>query len=113
MYRTVQMVLAGILVVTLGLAALSRRFPQVGWLQAFRYNFPRLSEERQARIRRSSNIHAGIELILLGVILPLIYFASSLMMFNEPTTKGTVLVGAGSVLLIGLGVTAIWRNRRG
>jgi len=112
MYRTIQLVLVGILAVTLGLAALSRRFPQAGWLQVFRYVKPRLSEEQQGKIRQSANIHAGIELILLGVVLPMVYFASSLMMFTDPTTPGTVLVGAGSVLLIGLGVTAIWRNRQ-
>jgi len=72
---------------------------------------PRLGKEQQTKIWQRSNIHAGIELILPGVILPLIYFAISLTMFNEPSTTGTVLAGADSVLLIGLRATAIWRSR--
>jgi hypothetical protein len=35
------------------------------------------------------------------------------MLFNEFTAKAVTLVLAGSVLCIGLGVTAIWRSRRG
>lgn len=112
MYRTVQLVLVGLLAVIFGLAALARRFPQVAWLQVFRYNAPPLSEERRATIRQRANIHASIELILSGIVLPMIYIAGTVMFFNEFTTTGTVLVLAGSLLLIGLGVTGIWRNRR-
>lgn len=112
MYRTIQLILVGFLAVIFGLAALSRRFPQVGWLQVFRYTAPRLSEDQRAKIRQRANIYAGIELILLGIGLPMLYVVGTVMFFNEFTTKGTVLVFAGSLLLVGLGVTAIWRNRR-
>ena len=112
MYRTVQLVLVGFLAVLFGMSALSRRFPDVAWLQVFRYNMPRLSEEQRAKIRQRSNIHAGIELILIGIVLPIVYVVGTVMLFNEPTTTGTVLVLAGSLLLIALGATAIWRNRR-
>jgi uncharacterized membrane protein len=63
-------------------------------------------------MRQRSNIYAGVELILMGIILPMVYFAGTVMFFNQPTTTGTVLSLGGSVLLIGLGATAIWRNRR-
>ena len=106
------MVLGGLLLVVFGLAALSRRFPHVAWLQIFRYNFPRLTEEQQARMRQRANIHAGVEMILLGLALPLGYLAVTVMFFNDVTTIGTVLVLAASVLLIGFGVTAIWRSSR-
>ena len=112
MYRSIQLVLVGLLAVVFGLSAVSRRFPRVGWLQIFRYDAPRLSNEQQARIRRRSNIHAGIELILMGIGLPLLYVAGTVMFFNTFSTTATTVVSVGSVLCIGLGVTAIWRNRR-
>jgi hypothetical protein len=111
-YRTIQLVLGGLVVVILGLAALARRFPNVGWLQVLRFNAPSLSEEQRARIRQRSNINAGIEMILLGIILPLLYLGGTVMFFNEPTTTGILLATGASALLIGLGVTAIWQNRR-
>ena len=112
MYRTIQLVALGIFAVIFGLSALSRRFPEVSWLQLFRYNTPHLSEEQRARMRQRANVHAGIEMILLGIVLPIGYVGISVMFFNALTTTGIVLVLAGSVLLIGLGITAIVRSRR-
>jgi hypothetical protein len=112
MYRTVQLVLVGLIGLVFGLSALSRRFPDVAWLQAFRYEPPRLSQEQRARMRRRSNIHAGIELILMGIVLPMLYIAGTVMFFNTFTTPASTLVIVGSLLCIGLGLTAIWRNRR-
>ncbi len=112
MYRTVQLVLIGFLALLFGMSALSRRFPHIVWLQLFRYHAPRLSEEQQAKIRQRANIHAGIELILLGIVVPMVYFATTVMMFNEPTTTGTTIALASALFLIGLGTAAIWHNRR-
>src|SRR5437762_9878756 len=89
MYRTVQLVLVGFLAVLFGMSALSRRFPHIAWLQLFRYNAPRLSEEQRANLRQRANVHAGIELILLGIVVPMVYFASTVIMFSEPTVTGT------------------------
>jgi hypothetical protein len=110
-YRTVQLIILGVLVVMFGLSALARRFPQVDWLQLFRFDRPRLSEQEKARIRRRSNIQAGIELLLLGIVLPLGYIAITVMFFSAFETIVTALVFAGSILCIGLGLMAIWRNR--
>lgn len=112
MYRNVQMVLVGIIAIVFVLSRLSRRFPDVAWLQVFRFNWPQLSEEQKAKHRRRANISGGVELILLGTILPMGYAAMTVMMFNDFTLIATTLVLAGSALCIGLGVTAIWRNRR-
>jgi hypothetical protein len=112
MYRTLQLVLAGLIAMVFALSALSRRFPDVTWLQAFRYNPPHLSQEQRARMRRRANIQAGIELILVGVVLPMLYVAVTVMFFNDFTTTATALVVTGSLLCISLGLTAIWRNRR-
>jgi NADH:ubiquinone oxidoreductase subunit K len=112
MDRTVQFILVGVLALVFGLSALSRRFPHVAWLQLFRYNAPRLSEERRAKMRQRANIHAGIELILLGIVVPIVYFSSTVMMFNSPSALGMTIAIGTSAVLIGLGITAIWRNRR-
>jgi hypothetical protein len=64
-------------------------------------------------MRRRADFYAGAELILMGVALPLLYGAATVMFFNDFTTKGVTLALAGSFLCIGLGVTAIWRSRRG
>jgi hypothetical protein len=112
-YRTIQLVLVGLFVVVVGLSALSRRFPHLAWLQVFRYAPARLSDEAKARMRRQSNILAGIEFILLGIALPMLYVASTVMFFNSFTPTATALVVVGSCLCIGLGITAIRRSRRG
>jgi len=48
-------------------------------------------------------------LILLGVVVPMVYFASTVMMFSEPTVTGTTISLTSALLLIGLGTAAIWR----
>jgi hypothetical protein len=112
MYDTFKLVVGGMLVVVLGLSALSRRFPQVGWLQYFRHDPPQLTDEQRARMRRRANVHAGIELILIGVVLPMGYIVLTVMMFNDITRTGMATALAASALCIGLGITAIVRRNR-
>ena len=50
--------------------------------------------------------------VIVVVIIPMGYVALTVMMFNDFTAMGLTLAAAGSLLCIGLGVTAIWRNRR-
>src|SRR6266545_6529930 len=111
MYRTVQLVLGGLLAVVFGLSWLSRRHPGVAWLRRLRYDPPELSEEQRARMRRRADVQAGVEMILMGVVLPMGYFALTVMFFNSPTPTATALVLGCSVVLIGLGVTALVRSR--
>src|SRR5688500_7892025 len=106
---TVKLVFGGILAVMFGLSVHSRRFPGVGWLQHFRIERPQLSEEQQARMRRRANVLAGVKLILLGIVLPMGYVVLTVMMFNDITRKGMASVLTGSVVCIGLGITAIVR----
>ncbi len=113
MYRNIQMVLGSVAAVLFGLSALSRRFPHVGWLQHFRFDLPQLSEEQRARMQRRANVRAGVELILIGMVLPMGYVVLTVMMFNNITAKAMAIVLAGSVLCIGLGITAIVRSNRG
>jgi hypothetical protein len=113
MYSTIQIVLGGLVVMLFGLSELSRRFPHVGWLQHFRVERPQLSEEHRARMRRRANVHSGIKLIMIGIGLPIAYLALTVMMFNDITVKNMAMVLTGSVLCIGLGITAIVRRDRG
>ncbi len=112
MPRNVQTVLAGLGLGIFALSALSRRLPDVAWLQAFRFD-KHLTEEQKAKMRRRANVHAGVELILLGITLPMGYVVLTVMMFNSFSAMGITLVAAGSVLCIALGITAIRTRNRG
>jgi hypothetical protein len=58
------------------------RYPHIGWLQEFRRLLPRLPEDQRRKARRRANVYAGAEMILLGVALPIGYFALSMMTFR-------------------------------
>jgi hypothetical protein len=109
---SIKAILLGLIAVVFVLSRLSYRFPEVAWLQHFRLPVRQLSEEEKARRRRRANLMAGIEFILAGLILPLLYLASKVMMFNEPTTLGLVIVGGCSLACIGLGIWFIVRSFR-
>jgi hypothetical protein len=112
MWQIVQLVILGLLAAVFGLSALSRHYPHVGWLQSFRFNWPQLSQEQRERMRRRANVHAGIELILLGFAVPIVYVGSSIMTFSDPSVLGLTISLAIAALLIVLGITGVWRNAR-
>jgi hypothetical protein len=112
MYDKIKLVLGGIVIALFGLSELSRRFPDVAWLQFFRFERPQLSEEQRGRMRRRASVLAGAELILLGLVLPIGYVVLTVMMFNDITRKAMAIVLTGSVVCIGLGITAIVRGYR-
>ena len=107
---SVEMILLGLIAVVFVLSGLARAFPQVAWLQAFRFS-NRLSEEQKARALRSANVLAGVELIGTGVLVPFVYIAVTLMFFNEFETGTVLIIGASSLLCISLGVWSIVKNR--
>ena len=112
MTSTIQVIILTLLGTVFGLSALSRRYPHIGWLQAFHIKRPQLSEEQRARMQRRANIHVAIQFILLGFGVPVVYVASSVMMFNDPSTVGLIISGIIGFALNVLGIIAIWRNRR-
>lgn len=112
MKSTIQLITLVLLAVLYGLSALSRRYPHIGWLQAFHIKWPQLSEEQKARMQRRANIRAGIQFILLGCGVPVIYVVSSVMTFSDPSTLGLAISGTIGFGVIVLGIIAIWTNRR-
>lgn len=107
---SVKAILLGVIAVVFVLSRLSRWFPDVGWLQLFRLPVIQMSDEERVRRRRFGNRMAGLEIVLAGVSLPLLYFASTIMSFSEPTMIPTVIVGAASLLCIALGIWIFVRN---
>src|SRR5437762_10142669 len=101
---TVKAVLLGVIVVAFGLNRLARAFPDVGWLQIFRLPVRQMSDEEKARRRRSANRLAGLEIVIAGLVLPLLYFVPTFMMFNEPKPLPVIIVSACSVICIALGL---------
>lgn len=112
MYEKVKLVLGAVLALVFGASALARRFPNVAWLQRLRFTPPQLTESQRRRMVRRVNINAGIQLILMGIIVPMVYFALTVMFFNEVTMPAVTVVLVSSVACIGLGLTAIVRNSR-
>jgi hypothetical protein len=103
----IQLILGGIAAVLFGLSALARRFPHIAWLQHFYFELPKVSEEQKAKMQRRATLHAGLQLILLGIVLPMGYVVLTVMMFNDVTRKAMTIVLTGSVVCIALGITAI------
>jgi hypothetical protein len=112
MTSTIQLIILTVLGALFGLSALSRRYPHIGWLRAFYIKRPQLSEEQRARMQRRANIHVAIQFILLGFGVPVVYVASSVIRFSDPSTVGIAISGIIGFALIVLGIIAIWSNRR-
>jgi hypothetical protein len=109
--NSVKAILLGLIAIVFVLSRLARSFPHVAWLQIFRLPLVQMSEEQRAKQRRFSNRMASLEMVLAGIILPLLFFGSTMMFFNEPETLPTLIVTACSVLCIGLGIWIFVRNR--
>ncbi|MFN2578357.1 MAG: hypothetical protein ABR607_11770 [Pyrinomonadaceae bacterium] len=107
---SVKAILLGVITIAFVLSRLPRWFPDVGWLQVFRIPMIQMSEEQRAKRRRFSNRTAGLEIILAGLVLPLLYFASTIMLFNEPQALPTIIVTACSGLCLALGIWILIRN---
>jgi hypothetical protein len=102
-------VLGALALVIMGLVQLAKRRPDIAWLRPFRG--PELSAAQKERHRRRANTYAGIELILLGLAIPMGYVALTVMMFNDFEPLWTTIAIASSLACIGLGVTAIVKSR--
>jgi small neutral amino acid transporter SnatA (MarC family) len=108
---SVKAILLGVLAIVFVLSRLAREFPNVGWLQVFRFPLVQMSKEEKERRRRSGNRRAALEIVIAGLALPLVYFISTVMFFSEPRLMPTLIVTACSILCVSLGVWIFVRNR--
>ena len=108
--HTTKAILLGVLAVGFGLNRLALVFPHVGWLQIFRLPKSQISDEQRARRQRSANRLAGLEMVIAGLILPLLYFGSTVLLFNEPKTGPMIIVGICSLICILVGAWIFARN---
>ena len=106
----VKAILLGLILLIFGLSRLARSLPDVPWLQVFRLPTVQESEEQRARRRRSANRIAGLEIACAGLALPLLYFVSTVMLFNTPKALPTIIVTAMSILCILIGIWVFARN---
>jgi hypothetical protein len=80
-------------------------------MRGFIGELPQLPKERKAKLRRSSNVHAGVQLILLGIALPFGYHILSMMLlFSSVGRTENIFLFIASSVCIGLGITAIVRS---
>ena len=107
---TVKAILLGLIAIAFLLNRLARAHPDVAWLQLFQFPVVQMSEEQRTKRRQSANRLAGLEMIVAGFALPLVYFISTVIFFNEPKTVPTVIVSACSILCIAIGVWVFARN---
>jgi hypothetical protein len=105
----VKMAMGTVVIAGFVLARAARRFPEVEWLRVFRYT-DNLDPVQRARMKRSSDIHAGAEIILLGIVVPFAYFALTLMTWSDFSAGITGVVGVFSIGCIVLGVWCIRRT---
>ncbi len=106
----VKAILLGLIAIVIVLSRLARRFPHVAVLQVFRLPVIQMSEAERVRRQRSAGRMAGLEIVLAGLALPFLYFATTIMLFHEPTAIGTMIVTACSLLCIALGIWIFVRN---
>ena len=107
---TVKAILLGLIAVVFVLSRLTRAYPEVSWLQPFRLPLRQMSEEERARRRKSANRMAAVQMVLGGLILPFLYFASTVFMFENPSTVAMIVVGALSAACVAGGIWVFVRS---
>jgi hypothetical protein len=107
---TVKAILLGLIAAAFGLSRLARAYPDVGWLQTFRLPTRQISEEERERRRKSGNRMAAVQMVLAGLILPFLYLASTVFMFENPSALAMIVVGAFSAACVAGGIWVFVRT---
>jgi uncharacterized membrane protein YqjE len=107
---SVKAVLLGLIAVAFVLSRLACWFPHVAWLQLFRLPVIQMSEEQREKRRRSGNRMAGLEMVLVGIGLPVLYIASTIMFWSDPQPIPLIIVITCSVICIAVGIWIFVRN---
>jgi len=92
------------------LSWLAGRRPDVRWLQPFRMPevHPAIREQRRRRAERV----AGVEMILVGICLPIGYLILTVMTFSSLDPWWTAGVAIASIACIAGGITVLVKNWR-
>ena len=109
---SIKALLGSALVIAFVLNRAAPAFPHIRWLQYFRLPTAELTKVERDRRRRAGNRHAGLEMAGFGLILPVLYFASTVILFNEPGALELVIVGLISLAFVALGIWLFVRNLR-
>lgn len=108
---SVKAILVGLIAIAVALGWLARTFPHVTWLQLFRIPDSQMTEAQREKQRRASNRHTAVEIVLVGLALPVGYVLLTVISFRELETMPMAAVGVGSVLCITFGIWSFVRNR--
>ena len=95
-----------VILVFVGLGYAARRYPHIAWLQPFDLH-AHLTPEQRERMRRRANTHTGIEMIFVGLLIPVGYLVLNVMFFSSMSLAGIAIAGGLSILCIALGIMAI------
>ena len=95
-----------VILVFMALGYAARRRPDVQWLQPFDL-FRHLTPEQRERMRRRANTHAGIEMIFVGLLIPVGYLILNVMFFSSMSWAGIAIAGGLSIVCIAFGIMAI------
>jgi hypothetical protein len=93
---SVKALLAGFIAIVFTLGWLARRNPKTAWLQAFRLPVHERTPEQHERRRRSQNRMVGLEIVAVGLGLPVFYMFMRAMWLSDFEAVPTLLVGAVS-----------------
>lgn len=111
MFRTTQIVLGSLVLLIMFLGWLGRRHPQIVWLRVFDMR-AKLTDDQRRRLQRTVDMNAGLQLILLGLALPVVYVVLTTMFFGTFAPRGIAFVAAGSLACIVTGLVGVIRTRR-
>lgn len=109
--ESLQVILMGALVVLVGLLTLANAYPDVAWLRPFRVFRAQPSEAQAGRLRRRVRITAAVELIGLGLLLPVGYLVLTVMFFSQVHPATLWLTLALAALSVAVGIWILFRGR--
>lgn len=110
--ESLQVILMGGLAVLVGLLTVANAYPDVAWLRPFRVFRGQPSEAQTRRLRRRVRITAAVELIGLGVLLPVGYLVLTVMFFSQVDPATLWLTLALAAVCVGIGIWILFQGRR-
>lgn len=112
MFIRVQLLAAVLLALVFLLAELSRRFPQVPWLQPFDEEWEAADRDRRSLRERRAAWQWGLELVALGLALPLGYTAVAVLFLDAFSVIGLAVCGIGAAFACTRGLAIMRRAAR-